>query len=47
VNPLRLFSTGIFPQVFERSDVVNLDSIRSAGCSALFARLGQEPFFEF
>ncbi len=45
--PSRLLPTGVLFQVFECSDVVNLDSIGHAGCPTLFAHLGKEPLFEF
>ena len=45
--PLRLLSTCVLFQVFECSDVVNLDFIGHAGCPTLFAHLGKEPLFEF
>ena len=45
--PSRLLPACVLFQVFECSDVVNLDSIGHAGCPTLFAHLGKEPLFEF
>ena len=45
--PLRLLSTCVLFQVFACPDMMNLDTIGCAGCSALFTLLAQEPFFEF
>jgi hypothetical protein len=47
LDPLRLLSACVFFQVFERPNVMNLDSISGASCSTLFTHLGKEPFFEF
>ena len=47
LDPLRLFSTVVLFQVFECSDVVNLNLRGHASGSALFANLGEESLFEF
>ena len=47
LDPLRLLSACVLLQVFECPDMMNLDCVGCAGCSALFTLLGQEPFFEF
>lgn len=45
LNPLRFLSTIVLFQVFECSDVVNLDLRGHASGPALFTHLGQELLF--
>ena len=47
LDPLRLLSTCVFLQVFERPDMMNLDCVGCASGSALFTYLGAQSLFEF
>ena len=47
LDPPRSLAAFVFVEVFERTDMMDLDLVSHMGCSTCLTDLGQESFFQF
>ena len=47
LDPTRFLAAFVRVQVFEGTNMMDLDLVCHMGCPTVFAYLGQEPLFEF
>ena len=47
LDPPRFLAAFVFVEVFERTDMMDLDLVSHMGCSTCLTDLGQESFFQF